>query len=74
MRNVLHIINNLPFNYSIRANQHTETLQAQNSLLTQRYDEIVAKLSAAEDREAQHQTALFNLQLALEQFQNSINF
>ncbi|XP_055915428.1 flagellar attachment zone protein 1 [Eupeodes corollae] len=55
---------------SIRANQHAETLQAQYALVTQQRDELVAKLSLAEDRESKNQAALVNLQCALEQFQN----
>lgn len=56
---------------SIRANQHTETLQSQYQLLTQQRDELLAKLSAAEDKESRNEAALINLQCALEQFQNS---
>ncbi|XP_037938105.1 putative leucine-rich repeat-containing protein DDB_G0290503 isoform X2 [Teleopsis dalmanni] len=55
---------------SIRANQHAETLQAQYALVIQQRDELVAKLSLAEDRELKNQAALCNLQCALEQFQN----
>ncbi|XP_067640917.1 thyroid receptor-interacting protein 11 isoform X2 [Eurosta solidaginis] len=55
---------------SIRANQHAETLQAQYALLLQQRDELVNKLSLAEDRESKNQAALCNLQCALEQFQN----
>lgn len=57
--------------YSIRANQHNETLQAQYILLVQQRDEISAKLSAAEDKESKSEAALINLQCALEQFQRS---
>lgn len=55
--------------YSIRANQHNETLQAQYILIQQQRDDIAAKLSQAEDRESKNQAALVNLQCALEQFQ-----
>ncbi|XP_049312343.1 thyroid receptor-interacting protein 11 isoform X2 [Bactrocera dorsalis] len=55
---------------SIRANQHAETLQAQYALVIQQRDELVNKLSLAEDRESKNQAALCNLQCALEQFQN----
>ncbi|XP_054087200.1 thyroid receptor-interacting protein 11 isoform X2 [Zeugodacus cucurbitae] len=55
---------------SIRANQHAETLQAQYAILLQQRDELVNKLSSAEDRESKNQAALCNLQCALEQFQN----
>lgn len=54
---------------SIRANQHTETLQAQYIVLQQQKDDLSAKLSAAEDRDSKNQAALTNLQCALEQFQ-----
>lgn len=60
----------LCFFFSIRANQHAETLQAQYSLLVQQRDELLQKLSLAEDRESKNQAALTNLQCALEQFQN----
>ncbi|KAJ6638473.1 Thyroid receptor-interacting protein 11 [Pseudolycoriella hygida] len=56
---------------SIRANQQTETLQMQYQLLTQQRDELLAKLSAAEDKESKNEAALINLQCALEQFQNN---
>uniref|UniRef100_A0A1A9ZIF8 GRIP domain-containing protein n=1 Tax=Glossina pallidipes TaxID=7398 RepID=A0A1A9ZIF8_GLOPL len=62
--------NNAYTSASIRANQHAETLQAQYALLVQQRDELVAKLSLAEDRESKNQAALTNLQCALEQFQN----
>ncbi|XP_075156525.1 Golgi microtubule-associated protein [Haematobia irritans] len=55
---------------SIRANQHAETLQAQYALVVQQRDELLHKLSQAEDRESKNQAALTNLQCALEQFQN----
>lgn len=55
---------------SIRANQHAETLQAQYALVIQQRDELLHKLSLAEDRESKNQAALTNLQCALEQFQN----
>lgn len=54
---------------SIRANQHTETLHAQYTVLQQQKDELVARLNAADDREARNQAALINLQCALEQLQ-----
>lgn len=54
---------------SIRANQHTETLQSQYRLLAQQRDDLSAKLSQADDRESKNQAALINLQCALEQFQ-----
>lgn len=57
------------FRRSIRANQHTETLQAQYTVLQQQKDDLLAKLSIADDREAKNQAALTNLQCALEQFQ-----
>lgn len=56
---------------SIRANQHAETLQAQYHLLQQQRDELAAKLSAADDRDYKNLASLTNLQVALEQFQNS---
>ncbi|XP_059223965.1 thyroid receptor-interacting protein 11 isoform X2 [Stomoxys calcitrans] len=55
---------------SIRANQHAETLQAQYALVVQQRDQLLHKLSQAEDRESKNQAALTNLQCALEQFQN----
>ncbi|TMW44159.1 hypothetical protein DOY81_010761 [Sarcophaga bullata] len=55
---------------SIRANQHAETLQAQYALVVQQRDDLIHKLSLAEDRESKNQAALTNLQCALEQFQN----
>lgn len=58
------------FVHSIRANQHAETLQAQYALVVQQRDELVQKLTLAEDRESKNQAALTNLQCALEQFQN----
>lgn len=54
---------------SIRANQHSETLQAQYVVLQQQKEDLLAKLSAADDRDAKNQAALTNLQCALEQFQ-----
>lgn len=59
----------LPYDKSIRANQHTETLQAQYAVLQQQKEELAAKLGAAEDRESKNQAALINLQCALELFQ-----
>lgn len=59
------------FFFSIRANQHAETLQTSYSLLTQQRDELNRKLGQAEDREQKHKAALINLQCALEQFQKS---
>lgn len=55
--------------YSIRANQHTETIQAQYEVLKQQKDELSARLSEAEDRESKNMAALTNLQCVLEQFQ-----
>lgn len=54
---------------SIRANQQAETLQAQYNLLILQRDELLAKLSAAEDNDNKNQAALTNLQIALEIFQ-----
>lgn len=54
---------------SIRANQHTETIQAQYEVLKQQKDELSARLSEAEDRESKNMAALTNLQCVLEQFQ-----
>lgn len=54
---------------NIRANQHAETLQSQYNLLTQQRDELLMKLSAAEDNDNKNQAALTNLQVALEIFQ-----
>lgn len=54
---------------SIRANQHTETLQAQYAVLQIQKEELSAKLSEAEDRESKNRAALINLQCVLEQFQ-----
>lgn len=54
---------------NIRANQQAETLQSQYNLLTQQRDELLAKLSAAEDNDNKNQAALTNLQVALEIFQ-----
>lgn len=60
---------------SIRANQHTETLQAQYGVLQQQKDDLSAKLSEAEDRESKNRAALINLQCVLEQFQKgNVNF
>jgi hypothetical protein len=56
---------------SIRANQHAETIQAQYMLLQQQRDELLGKISAAEDRESKNLASLTNLQCALEQFQMS---
>lgn len=55
--------------YSIRANQHTETLQAQYAVLQQQKEDLSVKLSEAEDRESKNRAALINLQCVLEQFQ-----
>lgn len=55
--------------FSIRANQHTETLQAQYAVLQQQKEDLSAKLSEAEDRESKNRAALTNLQCVLEQFQ-----
>lgn len=54
---------------NIRANQQAETLQTQYTLLTQQRDELLAKLSNAEDVDNKNQAALTNLQVALEIFQ-----
>lgn len=54
---------------NIRANQQAETLQTQYNLLAQQRDELLAKLSAAEDYDNKNQAALTNLQVALEIFQ-----
>lgn len=54
---------------SIRANQHTEAIQAQYAVLQQQKEELAIKLGAAEDRESKNQAALINLQCALELFQ-----
>lgn len=58
---------------NIRANQQAETLQSQYNLLTQQRDELLAKLSAAEDYDNKNQAALTNLQVALEIFQRGKN-
>lgn len=55
--------------FSIRANQHTETIQAQYAVLQQQKDELSTRLSEAEDRESKNTAALINLQCVLEQFQ-----
>lgn len=55
--------------FSIRANQHTETIQAQYAVLQQQKDDLSARLSEAEDRESKNKAALINLQCVLEQFQ-----
>lgn len=54
---------------SIRANQQAETLQSQFNLLVQQRDDLLNKLSQAEDRDNKNQAALTNLQIALEIFQ-----
>lgn len=54
---------------NIRANQQAETLQTQYNLLLQQRDDLLAKLSAAEDKDNKNQAALTNLQVALEIFQ-----
>lgn len=54
---------------NIRANQHAETLQTQYNLLVQQRDDLLVKLSEAEDNENKNQAALTNLQVALELFQ-----
>lgn len=58
---------------NIRANQQAETLQAQYNLLAQQRDELLAKLSEAEDNDNKNQAALTNLQVALEIFQKGEN-
>ena len=40
--------------------------------MVQQRDELVNKLTLAEDRESKNQAALTNLQCALEQFQNGM--
>lgn len=59
---------------NIRANQQAETLQTQYTLLLQQRDDLLAKLSAAEDKDNKNQAALTNLQVALEIFQNGEHF
>lgn len=54
---------------SIRANQQSETLQSQYNLLIQQRDDLLSKISAAEDNDNKNQAALTNLQIALEIFQ-----
>ncbi|CAH1729219.1 unnamed protein product [Chironomus riparius] len=54
---------------NIRANQQAETIQAQYNLLILQRDELLNKLSAAEDNDNKNQAALTNLQVALEIFQ-----
>ncbi|KAG5672479.1 hypothetical protein PVAND_002606 [Polypedilum vanderplanki] len=54
---------------NIRANQQAETLQAQYNLLLQQRDDLLAKISAAEDNDNKNKAALTNLQIALEIFQ-----
>lgn len=54
---------------NIRANQQAETLQTQYNLLCQQREELLGKLSAAEDYDNKNQAALTNLQVALEIFQ-----
>lgn len=54
---------------NIRANQQAETIQAQYNLLILQRDELLNKLSAAEDNDNKNQAALTNLQIALEIFQ-----
>lgn len=44
-------------------------MHAQYTVLQQQKDELIAKLNAADDREAKNQAALINLQCALEQLQ-----
>lgn len=57
---------------SIRANQHTETIQAQYAVLQQQKEDLSARLSDAEDRESKQRAALINLQCVLEQFQKGM--
>ena len=57
--------------FSVRLNQHAETIQAQYKLVQQQRDDLLAKLSTAEDRESKNLASLTNLQCALEQFQKS---
>lgn len=56
---------------SIRANQQVETLQQQMALIIQQRDQIQAKLSATEDNVLLQSASLTNLQIVLEQFQQS---
>lgn len=56
---------------SIRANQQVETLQQQIALIIQQRDQIQAKLSATEDNVLMQSASLTNLQIVLEQFQQS---
>lgn len=62
-------IREISFRFSIRANQHTETIQAQYAVLQQQKEDLSARLSEAEDRESKNKAALINLQCVLEQFQ-----
>jgi hypothetical protein len=55
--------------FSIRANQHVESLQGQTRFMAQQRDDLQLKLSAAEDQIHHHLAALCNLQIVLEQFQ-----
>lgn len=59
----------IKFLNSIRANQHTETIQAQYAVLQQQKEDLSARLSEADDRESKNKAALTNLQCVLEQFQ-----
>lgn len=54
---------------SIRANQQVEVLQKQIELLSNQRDELMRKLSDAEDNANKQTAALTNLQVVLEQFQ-----
>ncbi|XP_014484270.1 PREDICTED: thyroid receptor-interacting protein 11-like isoform X2 [Dinoponera quadriceps] len=56
---------------SIRANQQVETLQQQMALIVQQRDQIQAKLSATEDNILVQAASLTNLQIVLEQFQQT---
>lgn len=56
---------------NIRANQQVETLQQQMALIIQQRDQIQAKLSATEDNILLQSASLTNLQIVLEQFQQS---
>lgn len=60
------------FPNSTRANQHTETIQAQYAVLQQQKDELSTRLSEAEDRDSKNKAALTNLQCVLEQFQKGL--
>ncbi|XP_032668053.1 thyroid receptor-interacting protein 11-like isoform X2 [Odontomachus brunneus] len=56
---------------NIRANQQVETLQQQMALIIQQRDQIQAKLSTTEDNILLQSASLTNLQIVLEQFQQT---